>query len=152
MGNSHWGLISSKVAGFVSRVLVEVDSLVCVSQVFCLFYCVNGCLGGITLGDCFIILSTLFILILHGRKVFWEALFAGEFLINKWFCVSFRAIQKKRGTGGGNGCGGEGNNSIDMMSFFDFHQSSVKSNNLKDIILFYDFISRRFHHISRNHD
>ena len=39
-----------------------------------------------------------------------------------------------------------------MILFFDFHQSSVKSNNLKDMILFYDFISRRFHHISRNHD
>ena len=53
-----------------------------------IIYCVSGCFGGTTLGGCFIILSTLFILILHGRKFFWRALFAGGFLINNWYCVS----------------------------------------------------------------
>ena len=72
----------------MSAVLVEVGSLVGASQVFYLFYCVNGCFGGTTLGGCFIILSTLFILILHGRKVFWKALFAGGLLTNDWYCVS----------------------------------------------------------------
>ena len=67
---------SSKAAGFAG-----------VSQVFCYFiiYRVNGCFGGSTLGGCFIILSTLFILILHGRNIFWRALFAGGFLINNWY-------------------------------------------------------------------
>ena len=84
---SLWGLISSRAAGCMSDVLVEVGSLVGVSQVFCLFYCLNGCLGGTTLGGCFIILGTLFIFILHGKKVFWRALFAGGFWINNWYCV-----------------------------------------------------------------
>ena len=30
----------------------------------------------------------LFILIIHGRNVFWRALFAGGFLINNWHCAS----------------------------------------------------------------
>ena len=55
---------------------------------FIFFYCVNGCFGGTNPGGCFIILSTPFILIIHGRKVFWGALFAVGFLINHWHCVS----------------------------------------------------------------
>ena len=50
--------------------------------------CVNGCFGGTILGDGFIILITLFILILYGKKVSWRAPFAGGFLINIWYCVS----------------------------------------------------------------
>ena len=56
------GLISSKAAGCMSAILVEVGSIMGVSQVFCLYYCVNGCFGGTPFGGCFIILSTLFIL------------------------------------------------------------------------------------------
>ena len=55
---------------------------------FIIFYCVNGCFGGTNPGGCLIILSTLFILILHGRKLFWRALFVIRFLINNWYCVS----------------------------------------------------------------
>ena len=47
-----------------------------------IIYCVNDSFGGTALSDCFIILSTLFILILHGRKVFWKALFTGKLFIN----------------------------------------------------------------------
>ena len=54
-----------------------------------IFYYVNGCfLGGTALGACFNILSTLFILIFHGRKVFWQALFAGWYLVNVWYWIS----------------------------------------------------------------
>ena len=52
---------------------------------FIIFYCVNGCFGGTNPGGCLIILSTLFILILHGRKLFWRALFTVGFLINNWY-------------------------------------------------------------------
>ena len=55
---------------------------------FLFFYYVNGCFGGTNPGGCLIILSTLFIWILHGRKLFWRALFAVGFLINNWYCVS----------------------------------------------------------------
>ena len=55
---------------------------------FIIFYCVNGCFGGTNPGACLIILTKLFILISHGRKVFWKALFAVEFFINNWYCVS----------------------------------------------------------------
>ena len=55
---------------------------------FIIFYCVNGCFGGTNPGGCLIILGTLFILILHGRKIFWRAFFAVGFLINDWYCVS----------------------------------------------------------------
>ena len=55
---------------------------------FIVFYCLNGCFGGTNLDGCFIILSTLFILILHGRNVFWRALFAVGFSINNWYSVS----------------------------------------------------------------
>ena len=50
-----------------------------------IIYCVNGCFWGTTLDGYFIILNTLFMLILHGRKVFWRALLAGGFLINNWY-------------------------------------------------------------------
>ena len=49
---------------------------------FIVFYCVNGCFGATNPGSCLIILSAIFILILHGRKLFWRALFAVGFLIN----------------------------------------------------------------------
>ena len=55
---------------------------------FYFFIFVNDCFGGTNPGGCLIILSTLFILILHGRKLFWRALFAVGFLINNWYCVS----------------------------------------------------------------
>ena len=53
-----------------------------------IIYCVNSRFGGTTLGGFFIIVSTLFILILHRRKVFWRVLFTDGFLINNWYCVS----------------------------------------------------------------
>ena len=46
---------------------------------FIIFYCVNGCFGAINPGGGVIILSILFILILHGGKHFWRALFAVGF-------------------------------------------------------------------------
>ena len=52
-----------------------------------IIYCVNGCFEE-THGGCFIILTTLFILILDGRKVFWRELFAGGFLRNNWYCIN----------------------------------------------------------------
>ena len=55
---------------------------------FIIFHCVSGCFRGTNTGDCFIISSTFFILILHGRKVIWRALFVVGFLINNWYCVS----------------------------------------------------------------
>ena len=57
-------------------------------------YCVNGCFWGIALSDCFIILSKFFILMLHGSKAFWRALFVDGYLvlhrinINIWYCIS----------------------------------------------------------------
>ena len=70
-------------------VLLQVGSFVGVSQVFCLFHLLYERLffGGTALSGCFIILSTLFILLLHGRNVFWRVLFAGGFLINIWYCT-----------------------------------------------------------------
>ena len=54
-------------------------------------------------------------------------------------------------TGGGGG--GGGNNLIDMILLYDFHQFSLESINLRDIILSYDSINQRFHHhISPDHD
>ena len=85
------GIISSEAAGCMSAVLVKVGSFAGAFQVFCLFYyfyCVNGCFGGTNPGGSLIILSTLFILILHERIIFWRALFAVGFLINNWYCVS----------------------------------------------------------------
>ena len=81
-----WGLISNKAASCISAVLVEGGSswvflVVGVPRIFhliqfllCerLFFLV-----GTALGACFNILSTLFILIFHGRKVFWGTLLAG---------------------------------------------------------------------------
>ena len=78
-------LISSKAAGSMSAVLVEVGSFVSVSQVFCLFYfsfCERLFFGGTALSGCFMIVTTLFSLILNGRKVFWRAHFARGFLIS----------------------------------------------------------------------
>ena len=48
------------------------------------------------------------------------------------------------GTGGGGGRGSSdgSNNSIDMILFYDFHQSSSGNNNLRDMILSYDSINR----------
>ena len=43
---------------------------------------------------------------------------------------------------------GESNDVTNMVSFYDFHQSSLGSNNLTDMILIYDSINRQFHHIS----
>ena len=42
----------------------------------------------------------------------------------------------------------ESNDATNMVSFYDFHQSSLGSNNFTDMILIYDPINRRFHHIS----
>ena len=59
---------------------------------------------------------------------------------------------------GGNGDVGEGeadNDSIDMILFYDFHQSLLGSNNLRgmrDMILPYASINRRCHQISPIHD
>ena len=71
-----------------SAVLVGVGSFVGVSQLFYLPIVWTTVFGGIALSDCFIILSTLFIFNLHGRKALWRAL-AGGFLINIWYCISF---------------------------------------------------------------
>ena len=70
------GLISSKPAGGMSAVLVGVSSFV--GKYFLkyfsyfIFYCLNGFFGGNALSDCFIILSTLFIL------TYMEGKFSGE--------------------------------------------------------------------------
>ena len=90
-GISVGGLISSKTAGSLSAVLVEVGSFVCVYQVFCLFYyllCERLFFWEASLSDCFIMWRTLSILILHGRKVFWRALFKGGFSISVWYGIS----------------------------------------------------------------
>ena len=39
-----------------------------------------------------------------------------------------------------------GNNLINAILIYDFHQSSLESINLRDMILSYDSINRRFHH------
>ena len=86
----------------------------------------------------------------------------GWVLLRHFSCVSYIYLhgQQKQlsnhtkidGTGGG-GRGREdgGNISIDMILFYDFHQSSLQSNNLRDMILSYDSINRRFLYISPNH-
>ena len=93
-GGSHPGLFPLKGHSFrcawgtpvgelfpvkLRSVLVEVGSFAAIFQVFCLlllllplFY-VNGYFGGTNPGACLIILNTLFILILQGRKLFWRA-------------------------------------------------------------------------------
>ena len=62
----------------------------------------------------------------------------------------------KIGATGGGGRGGGvrigGNNSIDIVLFYDVNQSLFGSNNLRDMNLFYDFINARFHHVSPSHD
>ena len=48
-----------------------------------------------------------------------------------------------------------GNNSIDMVLFYDLHQSLLGNNNLRglrDMILPYDSINRRCHQISPDHE
>ena len=90
-GTPVGGVISSKGAGCMSDDLVEVGSFLGIFLVFCLFYffhCVNGCFVETNPGGCPIILNTLFILNLHGRKLFWRALFPVGFWINNWYCVS----------------------------------------------------------------
>ena len=42
-----------------------------------------------------------------------------------------------------------GSNSVDSISFYNLHQSSLGSNNMRDIILSYDL---RFRQSSPNHD
>ena len=83
LGNSHFQL-SCRFA-----VLVGVGSFVGVFQLFYLPIVWTTVFWGIALSDCFIILSTLFIFNLHGRKALWKALLAGGFLINIWYCLSF---------------------------------------------------------------
>ena len=56
-----------------SAVLVGVGSFVGVSQLFYLPIVWTTVFGGIALSDCFIILYTLFIFNLHGRKALWRA-------------------------------------------------------------------------------
>ena len=76
-----WGLISNKAASCISAVMVEgapfwvffeyvhlIQFFLCERLFFLL---------GTALGACFNILSTPFILIFHGRKVFWGTLLAG---------------------------------------------------------------------------
>ena len=55
---------------------------------FIILYCVNGSFGGTNPSGYLIILSTLFILISNGKKLFWRAFFAVGFLINNWYCAS----------------------------------------------------------------
>ena len=91
--NSHEGIISGKAAGCMSAVLVEMDSFAGGFQVFCLLlllplFQVNGYFGVTNPGGCLIILNTLFILILQGRKLFQRAPFAVGILINNWYYVS----------------------------------------------------------------
>ena len=71
----------------VPSVLVDVGFLVDVFQVFYLFfiYCVNGCFSGTALNGCFCILGARFIIILHGRNVFWRAHSACGCLINIFY-------------------------------------------------------------------
>ena len=63
----------------MSVVLLEAGAFVGVSQLFCLFYffLCERLFEVTALSGCFVILSTFFILILHGSKVFTGALFAG---------------------------------------------------------------------------
>ena len=74
------GLISSKAA--VCRFGESGQLCRCFSSILLILLFIVGTavLGGITLSGCLVILST-FILILHERKVFWRAIFVGEFLI-----------------------------------------------------------------------
>ena len=65
------------------------------------------------------------------------------------------SIHTKIGGTGGVGEREEGNNSIDMILFYDFHQPSLGNNNfrgIRDTILPYDSINRQPHQISPNYD
>ena len=72
-----------------SAVLVGVGSFAGVFQLFYLPIVYTTVPWGLALSDYFIILSTLFIFNLNGRKAQWRALLAGGFLINIWYCISF---------------------------------------------------------------
>ena len=87
----------------------------------------------------------------------------GWVLLRHFICVSYIYLHEQQtqllnhtkidGTvGGGRGREDGGNNSIDMILFYDFHQSSLRNNNLTDMILSYDSINRRFAYISPNHN
>ena len=86
---SRVGLISSKAAGCMPFWWKWVPSWVFLKYfAYFVISCVNGCFRVTALTGSIIILSSLFILILHGRKVFWRALSAFGFLINIWYCIS----------------------------------------------------------------
>ena len=69
--NSRVGLISSKAASCMPFWWKWVPSWVFLKYfAYLVIYCVNGCFRGTALTGSIIILSSLFILILHGRKVF----------------------------------------------------------------------------------
>ena len=87
LGNSHGGVHFQWRCR--SAVLVGVFSFVGVSQLFHLPIVWTTVFWGIALSDCFIILSTLFIFNLHGRKALWRALLADGCLLNIWYCISF---------------------------------------------------------------
>ena len=77
---------------------------------------------------------------------------------SRWTCINTHTqththtiISATGGSGGGDG--GGASNLIDMVLLYDFHQFSLESINLRDMILCYDSISRRFHHhICPDHD
>ena len=83
------GSISSRAAGTMSAVLVEVGSFVGVSQVFYLFIACTA----VFWGNCPYWLvhnfKYTFHFNLYGRKALWRVLFMGGFLINIWYCISF---------------------------------------------------------------
>ena len=66
------GSISSGAAGAMSAILVVLRSFVGVSQLFYLFIVFTAAFWGIGLSDCFIILSTLFILTYMEGKLYGE--------------------------------------------------------------------------------
>ena len=91
---------------------------------------------------------TFLYLLALGKCTLWMVAFTN------FICVSYiyLHIQQKQlsshtklgATGGGGGEGG--NNLIDMIVLYDFHQFSLESINLRDMVLSYDSINRRFHH------
>ena len=88
----------------------------------------------------------------------------GCLLLQQFSCVRYiyLHVQQKHLSShtklGGTGDFGEGeggNNSIDMILFYGFHQRLLGNNNLRgmrDMILPYDSINRQCHQISPNHD
>ena len=75
-------------SGILLIIIITIIIIIIIVIIIIILYYVNGCFGGTNHGGCLIILSTLFILILHRRKLFWRALFTVGFLINNWHCVS----------------------------------------------------------------